>query len=97
MTAGSMIKLLRTAKNIPQGILAENLRVTRSYLSQVENGRKQPSLGLLKDAAISLKVPLILFVSDDSTNAIDENIRRELKEITAKLLTLYLDKRNKPL
>lgn len=58
MTIGLTLKLLRTASNLTQNSLAKDLKVTANYLSLVENGRKEPSLTLLKKFSKRLDAPL---------------------------------------
>ncbi len=62
MNAGSVIKLFRTASQVSQGDLAERLQITRTYLSLVESGKKQPSLALVRRLSEELKIPIYLLI-----------------------------------
>ena len=83
MHAGRIIKLLRTAENIRQDVLADDLGVSRAYLSQVENGR-EPGLAFLKTVSKRLAVPLPLLVVDEE--CVDPELSEELKLLVQKLL-----------
>lgn len=86
MYAGQIIRLVRTVEGLPQGELARRLSVTSSYLSQVENGRKQPSLSFLKQVSDEFSFPLSLLVLGDQTDKAHREIFAELQNILAKLL-----------
>lgn len=85
MKSGKIIQLLRTAEEISQLELADKLRVSRTYLSQVENNRKQPSLSFLRDVAKVFKVPLVLLLTIEDD--FDSNLFDELKKILSNILT----------
>ena len=81
MTIGSTLKLLRTASNLTQSSLAKDLNVTANYLSLVENGRKEPSLTLLKRFSKKLDAPLGYFL----WLALEENKSREEFDLKRKM------------
>lgn len=85
MKAGKIIQLLRTAEGISQLELADKLKVSRTYLSQIENNRKQPSLSFLRDVAKVFKVPLVLLLTIEDD--FDSNLFDELKKILSNILT----------
>ena len=58
MNLGNVIKDLRTKKGIKQGVLAQELGVTQSYLSRIEKGEKQPSLDLINATAKTFGMPV---------------------------------------
>ena len=86
MNTGHIIKLIRTADGLGQGDLAEKLNVSRTYLCQIENGRKQPSLSFLKQFSNQVSVPLPLLVVGEQIENENEEIFAELREIFAKVL-----------
>ena len=51
MTVGETIKRQRMALGMAQGELAEMLGVSQAMISQIEKGRKPPSLMLSKEIA----------------------------------------------
>lgn len=69
MDIGNTIKNLRKGKGLTQGDLAKGSGVTQTYLSQIENNLKDPTVSTLKKIAEKLQIPLpILFFL-----SIDEN------------------------
>ncbi len=81
MSIGSTLKLLRTASNLTQSSLAKDLNVTANYLSLVENGRKEPSLTLLKRFSKKLDAPLGYFL----WLALEENRSQEKFDLKRKM------------
>ncbi|BDS15689.1 helix-turn-helix domain-containing protein [Aureispira anguillae] len=76
MELGKVIKQIRKQKRIPQGILAEQCGVSQTYLSQIENEKKEPTITVLKNIAQYLDTPLpIMFFL-----AIDEGDVKEEKK-----------------
>ncbi|WP_266170170.1 helix-turn-helix transcriptional regulator [Dyella subtropica] len=55
---GRALKLVRTFHDVSQVELASNLHISRSYLSEVESGKKTPSMDLLNEYAKHFSVPL---------------------------------------
>ncbi len=88
MNSGTIIKLLRTAEDTSQLTLAERLGVSRAYLSQVENNRKQPSLLFLKEVSKTFDIPLALLVTGE--NDLDSEVYNELRKILSDILTAKL-------
>ena len=86
MTTGLIIKLLRTADSLSQTELARRLGVTRAYLSQVENSKKQPGLLLLRDVSRVFQIPMALLVVDEGEGA----GFKEMREILGSLLSARL-------
>ena len=86
MNTGHIIKLIRTADGLGQGDLAKKLNVSRTYLCQIENGRKQPSLSFLKQFSCQLSVPLPLLVAGEQIQNGNDEIFAGLREIFAKVL-----------
>lgn len=87
MTAGEIIRLIRIVDGISQGELAKRLNVTNAYLSQIENGRKEPSLSLLKVFSEQTRVPLPLLMID-SGNAAEDEIMGDLRKLLQNFLAV---------
>jgi len=64
---GKALKLMRSYYGISQTDLSENLGVSNSYLSEIESGKKQPSLDVLNKYSEYFEIPLssILFFSEN--------------------------------
>ncbi|WP_082078333.1 MULTISPECIES: helix-turn-helix transcriptional regulator [Pseudomonadaceae] len=60
------LRLIRTYHDLSQKELADELSVSNSFLSEIESGKKQPSLELLGKYSERFNVPLssILFFSE---------------------------------
>lgn len=86
MFAGQIIKLIRTADGLQQGHFAQSLDISRAYLSQIENGRKEPSLSFLKRCSKELRVPLPLLLFSEQTLNEDDKVLAELRAILADIL-----------
>ena len=76
MDIGNAIKTIRESASLNQGDLANKLGIAQSYLSNIETGRKKPSLRLLEKIAKTVNVPLpILFWLCADRNDISEEKR----------------------
>lgn len=69
------LKLIRTYYDISQTELSSQIGVSNSYLSEIESGKKQPTIDLLKKYSELFDMPLssILFFSEglDAPKATD--------------------------
>jgi XRE family transcriptional regulator, regulator of sulfur utilization len=62
MDLGKEIQKLRKEKSMTQGDFADKCEITQTYLSQIENNQKEPTLSVLKKISEVLQIPLpILF------------------------------------
>lgn len=59
---GSNIKKIRLAKKMSQGDLCRKLSVDRAYMSNVENGKKNPTLATITKIAEALGVSVDLLL-----------------------------------
>lgn len=55
---GENLRKLRLKKNMSQGDLATALSVDRSYISNIENGRMNPTLSTLEKIAGALDISI---------------------------------------
>lgn len=55
---GKNLKMLRLKKKLSQGELSKSLNVDRAYISNIENGRMNPTLSTLEKIAQALKVSI---------------------------------------
>lgn len=62
---GKNIVRIRNRQNVSQEELAFRADIDRSYLSQIESGKRNPSLKLLANLARSLNVEVVDFLVDD--------------------------------
>ncbi len=59
---GDVLKHLRIASRIKQKAMAEQLGISPTYLSLIENGQREPSIEILEKYAGSLNVPLAFLI-----------------------------------
>jgi len=78
MKLGKAIKDLRRKTGLTQNDLADRVDITQSHLSQLENGKKEPSLSTLDRIAeeFGLSVPALFVLAVD-----EDDIRPDRKEV----------------
>jgi len=82
MKIGSTLKMVRNAKGLRQEQLSEMTEISVSYLSLIENDKREPTLSTLKLIADAMGVPvfIILFLSnEDNVRPIPATLTQELK------------------
>lgn len=87
MSIGGKIKTLRKERKLTQVELAKKSNISRSYLTDIENDRYNPSVETLKAIANSLDVKLRDILSDDVEQNTSLN-DRDKKSITNDLKKL---------
>lgn len=73
------LRLLRTYHDISQSALASQLEISRSYLSEIESGKKQPSLDLIKKYSDHFSIPvstILLFSETVEAGDFAEKVRK---------------------
>jgi len=92
MDTGSIIYRMRQAESWSQSELAEKLGVTRVYLSQIENGRKQASIELLRKVARTFGVPLALLVAWEEMTEVESDVFKKMQMLFSSLLDQQLSR-----
>ncbi len=89
MQLGNAIKICREQKGLTRTELAEKAELSTSYISLLENNKRDPSLSKVEKIAEGLGVPMsiLLFLATDKSEF--ESISSELAEKLS-LLTLKL-------
>ena len=66
------LRLIRVFHDVKQNELAERLGISKSYISEIEKGKKSPSMDIIQQYASEFQMPVssILFFSEqlDTTN-----------------------------
>jgi transcriptional regulator with XRE-family HTH domain len=94
MMLGKTIRMLRVARDLSQGKLAREIRVSPGYLSLVEKEKREPSLGLLKRLASYFDIPVgFLLLERSDTRTFNADQRRIMNEIR-RSLTDYIISRD---
>jgi len=80
MNLGKAIKLCRTQKNLKQSELAERAKISVSYLSLLERGKRDPNFSTVEKIATALDVPvsILVFLAADEEEL--SGMSPELKE-----------------
>ena len=90
MNIGRAIKLCRTQKNLNQSELAELAGISESYLSHIENGKRDPSLTTVEKIAEALNIPssILIFLAADKSDlkGISSDLAEKLSYIALKLM-----------
>jgi len=55
---GQNLKRIRTKKGISQGDIARTLKVNKSHISNIENGKSNPTLKTIAKLAKAVSVPV---------------------------------------
>ena len=61
---GSKIEILRKSRGVSQEDLAKQSEITRTYLTQIENGKVNPSIGKIKKISENLNISLCEMFKD---------------------------------
>jgi len=84
MNVGQAIRLCRTQRGVSQSAVANRADCSVSYLSMLENNKRDPTLSTVTKIAEALHVPVgLLFVlaaDQDELGAIDENLADQLMQ-----------------
>jgi len=75
-SVGKKIRALRKQKGLSLHDLASQLNLSASYLSQLENGKANISVALLKDIAEILGVSSVFFLLEEQTKPLVKVIRK---------------------
>lgn len=62
LSIGQLIKIGRINKDLSQENVASKLKVTKNYISLIENNKKDPSINFLRRVSNLLDIPIILLV-----------------------------------
>lgn len=91
------LRLVRVFHNINQSQLAERLGISRSYLSEIESGKKAASIELLEKYSDIFDVPpssLLLFSEHLEENTFPEKARLVVAKKIIKIMNWLSDTEN---
>lgn len=83
------LRLVRVFHDMNQAKLAERLGISKSYLSELESGKKSPTLELLKKYAETFNMPLsslLFFAENVSTPTRSDTVRAAIASKALKML-----------
>jgi transcriptional regulator with XRE-family HTH domain len=81
---GAQIRQSRQAARLTQAVFAERCQIYRSYLTNIEAGKANPSLSVLLSMAVQLEVPLWQLLQVDPSDGwreVEETPSNEAKQI----------------
>lgn len=81
---GDNIKSIRKSKKMTQTDFAELMGLSRSYIGDLENNRRNPSIKTLEAIARALDVPIVALLNDSS----NDNIVESYENVTAENISL---------
>jgi transcriptional regulator with XRE-family HTH domain len=83
------LRFIRVFHDLKQTELANRLGLSKSYLSEIENGRKSPSIRLLEQYAEVFKIPVssIVFFAEHLDNP--EFLPLETERISDKIILFF--------
>lgn len=91
------LRLIRVFHDMSQTVLAEKLKISKSYLSEIESGEKKNlSIELLERYARVFNVPVssLLFFSEQLDSERDASARRTIASKVLKMLEWVAAKEN---
>lgn len=82
------LRLIRVYHNMKQSQLAESLEISPSHLSEVESGRKQPTLDLLErySRVFNMPVSSIMLFSEKKGDSAPDRLENFVGQKTLKML-----------
>ena len=90
MNIGKTLKLCRTAKELSLDTVAERAGISTSYLSRLENDKREPTLSLVNRVAEALEVPVpvIIFLASDDNDLkhMDKKMEQRFSELALGLI-----------
>lgn len=89
------LRLVRVFHDMNQSALAERLGISKSYLSEIENGKKPPTLELLQKYADTFNMPLsslLFFAENVDSHTRSDKVRAAIAGKALKMLQWIADK-----
>lgn len=77
------LKMLRVYHHISQKTLAENIDISNSHLSELESGKKTPSLDVLKKYSQYFNIPVSSILLFSENLSPDKRVSNKIKNIVA--------------
>ena len=96
---GFVIRTMRKKRGYRQVDFAEMLGISRSFLSEVETGAKNPSVELLKSISVKIGVPLpVIYLKalneDEFPKESREEIIQEIKSSIDRIESLFMNQKS---
>ncbi len=87
MSIGDNVKTIRNEKKLTQEVLAKQMGISRSYLSDIENNRKNPSSKTIEALAEKLDVSMLYLTTGQKAlrDLTDEELKDDFEKIQEKV------------
>lgn len=82
------MKMIRQTAGLTQQEMAGLLGVTKTYISFLESGKKDPNLKFIKGFASKFDVPVLLLLWDEFNDVAHQNLNPKLKELMDEVVML---------
>ena len=90
MNIGKALKLCRAARELSLEVIAERAGISVSYLSRLENDKREPTVTLISKlaAALGVPVPIVIYLAsdDDELTGLDKETAQRFAELALNLL-----------
>jgi transcriptional regulator with XRE-family HTH domain len=89
MNLGKAIRLCRTQKDMSLDDLSAKAKISISYLSLLERGKRDPNFSTLESIALGLEIPvsiLIFLAKKDELTSISPELADRLANVTLSLI-----------
>lgn len=95
MNISKALKLCRNQKGLTKTVLAKKANLSISYLSLLEQGKRDPNLSTINDLCIALDIPVSIFMflaSDvNELEGLNEDLAKMLSHTALKLMEVKPD------
>jgi len=96
MAVGERIKAFRLKKKFTLRDLSEKVDISISFLSDIENGRSNPSLERLKGIAAALDIPVSVLLGEEKLNetsspTLDEELNAIMRDLGPDITLQFYD------
>jgi len=91
---GTALRKIRRERDYTQEGFAKLLGISRSFLSEIETGRKNPSVQQLQDISMELQIPVaVLYLKamglDDIPHANRDEIMKSIRPLIAEIESYF--------
>jgi transcriptional regulator with XRE-family HTH domain len=100
MNISKALKLCRTQKGISKTVLAERADLSISYLTLLEQGKRDPNISTINQLCVALNIPasIFMFLASDvnELNGIIKELSEKISLTALQLMEADVDEANLP-
>lgn len=91
---GDALRMIRVFHDLRQNELADKLGIAPSHLSEIEHGKKQPTLQLLEAYGAEFKMPVssIMFFAEQMEDGRPDRVRTQISRKALALLNFIAER-----